>query len=76
MDSLSALELRNALVARLGQPLPATVVFDHPHVAALTRFLAARIAPGPPKSKAVADVIEEMSEGELDALISSLQGKS
>lgn len=76
MDSLSALELRNALVARLGQPLPATVVFDHPHVAALTRFLAARIAPVPPKSKAVADVIEEMSEGELDALISSLQGKS
>ena len=40
LDSLGAVELRTALGSALGQELPATVTFDYPSVAALSRFLA------------------------------------
>ena len=39
MDSLMAIELKNALVAATGQPLKLTVVNDYPTVAALAEYL-------------------------------------
>ena len=43
LDSLMAVELRNALTRSLGQPLPATLLFDHPTLDALAAHLAQRL---------------------------------
>ncbi len=45
LDSLGAVELRNALAARFGMELPATVTLDHPTVDALAAYIAA-LSPG------------------------------
>ncbi|WP_437819486.1 SDR family NAD(P)-dependent oxidoreductase [Sorangium sp. So ce1078] len=45
MDSLMAVQLRAALAARVGQPLPSTLAFDHPTVAAIARYLLDRALP-------------------------------
>ncbi|MBX3611470.1 MAG: acyltransferase domain-containing protein [Hydrogenophaga sp.] len=46
-DSLMAVQLRNQLGTGLGldKPLPATVMFDHPTIEALARYLRARVVP-------------------------------
>jgi acyl transferase domain-containing protein/SAM-dependent methyltransferase/acyl carrier protein/aryl carrier-like protein len=43
LDSLMAIELRNALGRDLGEVLPATLLFDHPTVTGLADFLAPRL---------------------------------
>jgi acyl transferase domain-containing protein len=45
LDSLGAVELRNALERSVGASLPATVVFDYPTVQALVGFIHALLAP-------------------------------
>ena len=45
LDSLGAVELRNALQSRFGVQLPATAVIDYPSVDALTAFVATLVVP-------------------------------
>ncbi|MDZ7269344.1 MAG: SDR family NAD(P)-dependent oxidoreductase [candidate division KSB1 bacterium] len=81
MDSLMAVELRNALSALVGRTLPATLLYDHPNLEALTNYLGREVlalefkppagrqpaAGGPPA--AVVEQIKQLSEDELAASI-------
>jgi acyl transferase domain-containing protein/acyl carrier protein len=58
MDSLSALELRNALQAELGCELPATLVFKYGSVSALAEGLLALLDLAPPPDAALALKLE------------------
>src|SRR5437016_6945194 len=44
VDSLTAVEIRNALEVALGRPLPVALLFDHPNIEAITRKIAQDVA--------------------------------
>jgi NAD(P)-dependent dehydrogenase (short-subunit alcohol dehydrogenase family)/acyl carrier protein len=83
LDSLMAVELRNALRAGLGAELPVTLLFEHPTLDALAGHLLQEVlghpaaeaaADDPPESEAAheADLVEEirgLSQAELEARI-------
>ncbi|ADG80059.1 Acyl transferase OS=Tsukamurella paurometabola (strain ATCC 8368 / DSM / CCUG 35730 / CIP 100753/ JCM 10117 / KCTC 9821 / NBRC 16120 / NCIMB 702349 / NCTC 13040) OX=521096 GN=Tpau_3478 PE=4 SV=1 [Tsukamurella paurometabola] len=46
IDSLTAIDTRNRLRAATGIPLPVTMVFDHPTVTALARYITGRLLEG------------------------------
>lgn len=73
LDSLMAVELRNALTRSMGKPLPATLLFDYPHLTALANYLTRVFglgdeAPGL-QPLAPQDGLNEMSDEEAEALL-------
>ncbi|WP_269749936.1 type I polyketide synthase [Polyangium fumosum] len=62
LDSMMAVELRNALAARVGRTLPATLVFDHPTVEALARYLLGQLQPAESKSAAAPAAVSVSTE--------------
>jgi acyl transferase domain-containing protein/SAM-dependent methyltransferase len=87
LDSLMAIELRNVLSLSLGRPLPATLLFDHPTLSGLARYLAKEIlgseGPTTPRllSRTATDrasvlaEIEQLTEEQVDAILGELTGK-
>ena len=79
MDSLLAVELRNAISAELGTPLPATILFDYPTILSLSKFLISSFSkeeiPGTSGEVVVHDdvlsSIEKLSDDQADALLAA-----
>ncbi|MFA7238788.1 MAG: type I polyketide synthase [Sulfuricellaceae bacterium] len=84
MDSLTAVELRNALQTVVGASLPTTLLFKYSTVQTLTRFLADEIlglagnatetavahpAPPTPTTSNAVEEVKGMSDAELSAMI-------
>jgi polyketide synthase 12/myxalamid-type polyketide synthase MxaB len=84
LDSLMAVELRNALAFSVGIPLPSTLLFDYPNVEALTSFIYQQLPqllsassntqalnePGStPENTDVADELAKLSDQEAEALL-------
>ena len=68
VDSLTAIELRNALAPLTDAPLPATAVFDYPTPAALTDHIhRSLVAPVPDARPSRKELIETMDTEELIA---------
>jgi acyl transferase domain-containing protein/thioesterase domain-containing protein len=43
LDSLMAVEVRNGIAAKIGKPLPVTLLFDHPTIGALSRHILDKV---------------------------------
>ena len=78
INSLGAVELRNALSSQLTLELPATLIFDYPTIGALSVYLAAHAtAPGPPApitSPLQRGLSPEEAEAQISGIVSGLLG--
>lgn len=75
LDSLMAVELRNALTRSVGKPLPATLLFDYPNLGVLTTYLIRALelveeSPAPAaQATAAHDDLTDMTDEEAEALL-------
>jgi NAD(P)-dependent dehydrogenase (short-subunit alcohol dehydrogenase family) len=83
LDSLMAVDLRNRLSFALDKRFPATLLFDHPTLAALASFLGEEVfglalTPAAPKqsdgSESLIEEIENLSDDAIDLLIAAKKG--
>ena len=84
LDSLMAVEMRNAVSSAMGQALPASLTFDYPTIERLATFMATQLGGRTPvpataetaKSEArqweqVSEQLDELSEDQMAALLAS-----
>ena len=58
LDSLGAVEVRNAVASKFGVEVPATITFDYPSVRALAGFVLSKMAtPKDPQASSTAHII-------------------
>jgi NADPH:quinone reductase-like Zn-dependent oxidoreductase/acyl carrier protein len=72
LDSLMAVELRNALMSSLERQLSPTLVLDYPTLRTLTDFLLAEVSAveeAPPEGQSLSESIGMLSEEEAEALL-------
>ena len=73
LDSLLAIELRNALGRAIEKRLPATLMFDYPTISAVSKFIYRELFP----ADIAADTSEpDRSDGDLDDLFGAIEGMS
>ena len=73
LDSLSSVELRNALQTRFGLDLPVTVMFDHPTVQALASFISGQLLEKEPIGQKL-QVVRSVPVAALEELVGQLHG--
>jgi acyl carrier protein/short-subunit dehydrogenase len=71
-DSLMALELRNTLGSILGITLPATLIFDHPSIESLARYLGEEVLALALPTEARAERPEDTDRDGLTAILARL----
>jgi acyl transferase domain-containing protein len=87
LDSLLAVELRNTLASGIGRSLPATLLFDHPTIDALTDHLMSELlgtlstpispdtvptsSQSTPPASTIVQSIEELSDEEVERLLAA-----
>ena len=85
LDSLMAVEFRNAISSAVGRSLPVTLLFNYPALDDVTGYLAAEVfgLPQPEQTRvaepaggaaAVLGAIEELSDDEVDRLLATRMG--
>lgn len=71
LDSLGAVELRNALHHEMGVSLPATFAFDHPTIASMAIFMTANVRTE--ASQAITGMLDQESSAQAQDLVPQLQ---
>jgi acyl carrier protein len=80
LDSLMALELRNAIAAGVAQSLPATLLFNYPTVDDIATHLSkllfpvkaeAQVEAAPAGGRSAWDDIQELSDEEVDRMLAT-----
>jgi acyl transferase domain-containing protein len=66
LDSLMAVELRNTIAARIGQPLPATLLFDYPTIANVTDFVLRTFVA--PSATVTSEAVDKAQPDDIDAI--------
>ena len=75
LDSLAAVELKNALEATFRIPLPTSALFDHPAIQSLTEFISRELVPTSPEAPAEDGPIDVhgLSDADADAELEALR---
>ncbi len=75
LDSMAAVELKNALESIFQVPLPTSTLFDYPAIGALAEFLSQKLVPGGNASAPamVEDDVRNLTDTEADAELSELR---